>query len=70
MSTVYLYSPQQAYDLIRDRKAIAVDVREPADYQKAHLPGAVNLPEMFSELSMSTPEGVAEMTRTFVPLFT
>jgi thiosulfate/3-mercaptopyruvate sulfurtransferase len=69
MSTQYLYSVQQAQKMINDGVAVAVDVRDPDAFATSHLPGAVNIPEMFYELSMSTKEGLREMEKIFIPLF-
>jgi len=69
MSNTFLYSPQQANQMIAGGTAIAVDVRDPEDYAKAHILGAANIPEMFYELSMSTEQGVKEMAEKFIPLF-
>lgn len=46
-----------------------VDVRDTEEYEKEHIPGAVNIPEMFYTLSMTTPEGIKEMSDIFIPLF-
>ena len=69
MSNQYLFSPQKTQQMISDGTAIAVDVRDSDAFESAHLPGAVNIPEMFYELSMSTEEGLREMENTFIPLF-
>lgn len=37
-------APGQLHDLIVDGKAVVVDVREPGEFARGHLPGAVNLP--------------------------
>jgi thiosulfate/3-mercaptopyruvate sulfurtransferase len=69
MSNQYLFTPQKAQQMISDGTAIAVDVRDSDAFESSHLPGAVNIPEMFYELSMSTEEGLREMEDTFIPLF-
>lgn len=69
MSNQYLFSPQKTQQMISDGTAIAVDVRDSDAFESSHLPGAVNIPEMFYELSMSTEEGLREMEDIFIPLF-
>ncbi|ALE16063.1 hypothetical protein AMC99_00760 [Altererythrobacter epoxidivorans] len=44
-------TPGELYDLVADRKAIVVDVREPGEFAGGHVPGAINLP-----LSRFSPE--------------
>ena len=50
-------------------EAVLVDVRDLDAYEQSHIPGAVNIPAMFYELSMTTAEGLDEMVRIFTPLF-
>lgn len=51
-----------------DNTAIFVDVRDAKNYQQGHISGAVNIPELFYTLSMTTPEGLLEMQKTLLPL--
>lgn len=46
-----------------------IDIRDPDTYRAAHLPGAVNVPEVFFYLSQSTAEGLLELQRNFQALF-
>ncbi len=68
MNEKILYSPSEASDKFVRGEAILVDVRDAEDFNKGHILGAVNIPEMFTALSMTTPEGIREMQDTFVPL--
>ena len=68
MKSKMLYSPAEANEELRDGHAILIDVRDPEAYSAGHIEGAVNIPEMFSELSMTTPEGIQKMVDVFVPL--
>ena len=69
MSNKTVYTPVEANEKFKKGDAILVDVRDTEDFKKGHIPGAVNIPEMFTTLSMSTPEGMKEMQDIFVPLF-
>ena len=69
MNTKIIYTPGEANEKLSGGDAILVDVRDAEEYEKAHIPGAVNIPEMFTTLSMTTPEGLQEMQDIFVPLF-
>ena len=69
MNNKILYSPSEASEKLTKGDAILVDVRGVEDYKKGHIAGAVNIPEMFTTLSMTTPEGIQEMQDIFVPLF-
>ena len=68
-STKILYSPLEANRLRNNKTVVFVDVRDPEDYLKVHISGAVNIPELFYALSMSTPEGLLEMQNILIPLF-
>jgi rhodanese-related sulfurtransferase len=37
-------SPQQVSRLINDQQATVVDLRDPADFRKGHIVGAINIP--------------------------
>ncbi|MCP5397538.1 MAG: rhodanese-like domain-containing protein [Sphingomonadaceae bacterium] len=37
-------SPGVLHDMIADKEAIVVDVREPGEFAGGHIPGAINLP--------------------------
>jgi thiosulfate/3-mercaptopyruvate sulfurtransferase len=64
-----LYTPGEANEKLVNGEATLVDVRTSEDFEKGHIPGAVNIPEMFTTLSMTTPEGLQEIQDIFVPLF-
>ena len=69
MSNSILYTADQTYKLIDENKVTIVDVRDAEEYAEDHIPGAVNIPDMFFELSMTTEEGLREMTDKFTRLF-
>lgn len=69
MSNKILYSSQEVQKLSDEGKALIIDVRDSEEYAEEHIPGAVNIPDMFYELSMTTKEGLSEMTNKFKKLF-
>ena len=69
MNNKILYTPREAYGKLTSGTAVLVDVRDAETFAQGHIPGAVNIPEMFTTLSMTTPEGLQEMQDIFVPLF-
>jgi thiosulfate/3-mercaptopyruvate sulfurtransferase len=54
--------------LMETEPVVIIDTRAPEDYTISHIPGAVNIREIFSYLSTSTPEGLASMHDMFVEL--
>jgi len=69
MSSQLIYTPEEANAKCLNGAATLVDVRSSEDFDKGHIPGAVNIPEMFTTLSMSTANGLQEMQDIFIPLF-
>jgi thiosulfate/3-mercaptopyruvate sulfurtransferase len=55
-------------ELMKTEPVVVIDTRAPEDYAISHIPGAVNIREIFSYLSTSTPEGLAAMEDKFVDL--
>ena len=64
--TETLISPQ---DLAAMDDVVIIDTRAPEAFAEGHIPGAVNLHEIFTFLATSDAEGIAEMTRTFADAF-
>ena len=48
---------------------VVIDTRNPEAYAAGHLPGAVNVHEIFTYLATSTPEGMAELKTKFADAF-
>ena len=48
---------------------VIIDTRNPAAFAAGHIPGAVNIHEIFTYLATSTPEGIAELKTTFAASF-
>lgn len=58
-----------AQDLAAMKDVVIIDTRAPGAFAEGHIPGAVNLHEIFTFLATSDAEGIAEMTRTFAEAF-
>jgi thiosulfate/3-mercaptopyruvate sulfurtransferase len=68
-STRILYTPDEAWALVQSGSALLIDVRDREAYEAGHIPGAVNIPEVFYTLSTTTPDGLQEMQDIFQTLF-
>lgn len=72
MNTVIkpLVTPAELDAMIKNGESLVViDTRTPEEYAAGHLPGAVNLREIFSFLATSTPDGIQHLQKTFTDLF-
>lgn len=69
MNNKLIITPKEANGLRLDGGLTLIDVRASEGFDAGHIPGAVNIPEMFTTLSMSTAEGLQEMQDIFTPLF-
>lgn len=64
-----LISATDLAELVKTTPVVLIDTRDAANYAEAHLPGAVNIHEIFTYLAMSTPQGVAALRDTFTDAF-
>lgn len=69
MTEKVLVTPAELADMLTSEPVVLIDTRDPATYAAGHLPGAVNIHEIFTYLAMSTPEGVAAMRDKFAAVF-
>jgi len=60
-----LISPQELAAMMKSEPVVIIDTRDPEAYAKGHIPGAVNLRDIFTFLATSTPEGMEELRATF-----
>lgn len=65
MTNKILYSPEEVQDLISKGNTVVVDIREENDYKKNHIPGAVNIPDVFFFLAETSKEGLKEFQDKF-----
>ncbi len=64
-----LISPAELSEAISEPGIVVIDTRDPDTYAQGHIPGAVNLHEIFTYLATSTPEGMKELTSKFAEAF-
>jgi thiosulfate/3-mercaptopyruvate sulfurtransferase len=64
-----LISPADLQALMQAEPTVVIDTRDADTYAAGHLPGAVNLREIFTYLATSTAEGLQELKATFAKSF-
>ncbi|OUI83146.1 sulfurtransferase [Acetobacter tropicalis] len=69
MPAEVLYSPEHVRALISQNGALLIDVRAEEDFAKEHIPGAVNMPDIFTYLAETSEEGLRKLQQTFSTLF-
>lgn len=69
MSDTVLITPDELSSLAASGKIVVIDTRDPKSYASGHIPGAVNLHEIFTYLATSTPEGMSELFGKFAKAF-
>ena len=62
-------SANELSELLGTKELVLIDTRDPAVYAEAHIPGAVDLREVFTYLATSTPEGVKALREKFATAF-
>ncbi|MBL0943858.1 MAG: sulfurtransferase [Hydrogenophaga sp.] len=60
-----LIAPEQLQTLQASDPVVVIDTRDPEAYAAGHIPGAVNLREIFTYLATSTPEGLEALKSSF-----
>lgn len=69
MTEKVLVTPAELSVMLPSDDIVLIDTRDPATYAAGHLPGAVNIHDIFTYLATSTPEGVAAMREKFAAIF-
>ena len=69
MTTAVLVSPAELDALMKAEPVVVIDTRDADAYAAGHLPGAVNLREIFTFLATSTAEGLSQLKETFATHF-
>lgn len=62
-------SPVELAALMQTEPCVLIDTRDAQAYAAGHLPGAVNLRDIFTFLATSSPAGLAELKATFADHF-
>lgn len=69
MSEQVLLSPSELSGMLGRPGTVVIDTRAPAAFAAGHIPGAVNLHDIFTYLATSTPEGMEELRGKFAEAF-
>ena len=69
MSEKVLITPADLQPMLGKPDIVVVDTRAPDAYAAGHIPGAVNIHDIFTYLAMSTPEGMSELKGKFAEIF-
>jgi thiosulfate/3-mercaptopyruvate sulfurtransferase len=64
-----LISPAELTTLMNSEPVVLIDTRDADTYAAGHIPGAVNLREIFTFLATSSAEGLTELKATFAQHF-
>lgn len=65
MTTSVLVSPDELSTLMQAEPVVIIDTRDADAYAAGHLPGAVNMREIFTFLATSSAEGLSALKSTF-----
>src|SRR5437899_10780544 len=67
--TDVLITAGELAEFLTKEPSVIIDTRNPESYGAGHLPGAVNVHEIFTYLATSTPEGIHELNTKFADAF-
>jgi thiosulfate/3-mercaptopyruvate sulfurtransferase len=69
MTEKVLLTPTELSEMLGAPDVVVIDTRNPDAYAAGHIPGAVNIHDIFTYLATSTPEGMAELRNKFADAF-
>ncbi len=69
MSENVLITPTQLKQMAESLPTVIIDTRSPDAYAAGHIPGAVNIHDIFTFLAMSSKEGMQELRGKFAEAF-
>lgn len=69
MSESTLITPQELAALVESEPCVLIDTRDGESYAAGHLPGAVNMHDIFTYLATSSSEGIHELKEKFAEEF-
>ncbi|MEO1207796.1 MAG: rhodanese-like domain-containing protein [Pseudomonadota bacterium] len=64
-----LLEPAELNQMTTSEPTVIIDTRDPESYAAGHIPGAVNVHDVFTYLATSTPEGLSELKEKFAAAF-
>ncbi|MGD9920965.1 MAG: sulfurtransferase [Pseudorhodoplanes sp.] len=67
--TAALITAEDLKTMMASEPVVVIDTRNPDAYAAGHIPGAVNVHDIFTYLATSTPEGMAELKSKFADAF-
>ena len=67
--TAALITAEDLTTMMTAEPIVIIDTRSPEAYAAGHIPGAVNVHDIFTYLATSTPEGIAELKTKFADAF-
>ncbi len=67
--TAALITAEDLKTMMASEPVVIIDTRSPDAYGAGHIPGAVNVHDIFTYLATSTPEGIAELKTKFAVAF-
>ena len=59
--TAALITAEDLKTMMAGEPVVVIDTRNPDAYAAGHIPGAVNVHDIFTYLATSTPEGMADL---------
>jgi thiosulfate/3-mercaptopyruvate sulfurtransferase len=68
-TSAVLVSPAELDALMKAEPVVVIDTRDADTFAAGHIPGAVNLREIFTFLATSTAEGLSQLKETFASHF-
>lgn len=69
MSGKVLISPVELNGLMQSEPVVAIDTRDPGQFAEGHIPGAVNVREVFTYLATSSSGGLGALREKFAEAF-
>ncbi|MEI2385152.1 sulfurtransferase [Breoghania sp. JC706] len=69
MTDKSLLSPEELAELMKSEPCVLIDTRNPESYAAGHIPGAVDMHDIFTYLATSSADGIAELRHKFAEEF-
>lgn len=69
MSGQVLISPSALFEFMRREPVVLIDTRDPGQFHEGHIPGAVNVREVFTYLATASAGGLSALREKFAAAF-